>query len=250
MQRFQDSGRGADEIGQRREVEVDTLPPIALALPVERLMLAVLLEQDHRQQAGADPAPRDDMEGRRGLGHRRAVPAAELLTHGLPHEPAARDDVERLGDGLADLRQSAPTAAGAARRRREDDPLARQMLGQWPAGGLLADMRGDDSAGLLGRSFGSRLVLGRALLELGQLQLELVEQPCGPLAGLAERLAPGLGEQQLQSLDLERRSRDQRLDLAAGLRSARIIACAAARSAGRDAGSLITPECKHIPAYS
>ena len=103
-------------------------------------MLAVLLEQDHRQQAGADPAARDDVEGRRRLGHRPAVPAAELLAHGLPHEPAPRNDIERLGDGLADLRQPAPTAAGAARRRRDDDPLARQMLGQWPAGRLLADM--------------------------------------------------------------------------------------------------------------
>ena len=36
-------------IGQRRETQRHTLACIALGLPVERLMLAVLLEQDHRQ---------------------------------------------------------------------------------------------------------------------------------------------------------------------------------------------------------
>lgn len=42
VQQRQDGSAGADQVRQRREVEVDTLPCIALALPVERLMLAVL----------------------------------------------------------------------------------------------------------------------------------------------------------------------------------------------------------------
>ena len=54
-QRRQAGGAGADPIGQGRDVELDALAGIALALPVERLVLAELGVQDHRQQAGARP---------------------------------------------------------------------------------------------------------------------------------------------------------------------------------------------------
>ena len=63
------------------------------------------------------------MEGCRWLGDRLAVPAGELLAHGLLHEPAARDDIERLGDRLADLGQPAAAAAAAGRGRRDDAPV-------------------------------------------------------------------------------------------------------------------------------
>ena len=76
-------------------------------------------------------------------------------------------------------------------------------------------MRTDDRARLrLG--FGRHLVLGRGLLELGQLELELVDEPSAPLAGLTELLAPRLGQQQLQALDLEVGGGDQRLGLVPG----------------------------------
>jgi hypothetical protein len=39
-------------------------------------------------------------------------------------------------------------------------------------------------------SLGRRLVLGRSLLEFGQLELELVDEPPAALAGLPEPLAP------------------------------------------------------------
>ena len=68
MQRAQRALHGADMIGQRRDVEIDALAGIALALPVERLVLAVLGVKDHRQQARPDVAARDDMERRRRLG--------------------------------------------------------------------------------------------------------------------------------------------------------------------------------------
>ena len=100
--------------------------------------------------------------------------------------------------------------------RRDDDPLARQMLRQRPAGGLLPDMRRHDRAGLRLGGLDRRLVLGRGLLELGQLQLELVDEPLAPLAGLPELLAPGLGQQQLQALDLEPGGGDQGLGLVPG----------------------------------
>lgn len=61
---------------------------------------------------------------------------------------------------------------------------------EWPIGG-----RGSD----LGRDF----CLGLGLLELAQLQLELGDDPRPALGGLAELLAPGLGEEQLQALDLQ-----------------------------------------------
>src|SRR5205085_10936355 len=48
MQRPQRRGAGAHLVGER-----DPFAGIALALPVQRLMLAELLEQDHREQARA-----------------------------------------------------------------------------------------------------------------------------------------------------------------------------------------------------
>jgi hypothetical protein len=152
-------------------------------------MGAVLLEQDHRQQAGPDPPTGDDVKGCRRLRDRLAVAAGELLAHGLPHEPAARDDVEGLGDDLADLGQPAAAAAAADRGRRDHDPLARQMLRQRAPGGPLPDMRRHDRARFRLGGFARRLVLGRGLLELGQLQLELIDEPLAPLAGLPELLA-------------------------------------------------------------
>ena len=91
MKRLQRRRAGADLVGQRRQAQVDALPPVAFALPVQRLMLAELLEQDHRQQVGAGKAARRHMERRRRLGDRLAFPARELLAHRLDHLPLARD---------------------------------------------------------------------------------------------------------------------------------------------------------------
>jgi len=49
-------------IGQRGETQRHTLGRVALGLAVEMLMLALLLEQDHRQKAGAGPASGHDVE--------------------------------------------------------------------------------------------------------------------------------------------------------------------------------------------
>lgn len=45
MQRLQRRGAGPDLVGERREAKVDALAGIALALPVQRLMLTELLKQ-------------------------------------------------------------------------------------------------------------------------------------------------------------------------------------------------------------
>ena len=81
VERPQRSGAAADLVGQRRQAQLDAFVGIALALAVERLMLAVLLEQDHRQQARAGPAARERMERRRRLADLLAVAAGELLAH-------------------------------------------------------------------------------------------------------------------------------------------------------------------------
>src|SRR5467141_1415300 len=66
------------------------------------------------------------MERRRWLGDLLAGPAGELLPHRLDHLPLARDDLQCLGDVLAELGQ--PAAADRARAgSRNNDPLARQM---------------------------------------------------------------------------------------------------------------------------
>ena len=44
-------------VGQGRQAEIDTLPRVAVALAVQRLVLPVLLEQDRRQQVGGQPSP-------------------------------------------------------------------------------------------------------------------------------------------------------------------------------------------------
>jgi len=98
VQRLQHGRASADQVGQRRQAQIDAFPRIALALPVQGLMLAELLEQDHRQQVRPGEAARCHVERRWRLGDRLAGPARELLAHGLDHLPLSRNHLERLGD--------------------------------------------------------------------------------------------------------------------------------------------------------
>jgi len=93
-------------------------------------MLPVLLEQDHRQQAGAGPTLGNDMERRRSLADLLAVAAGELLADKLDHLPLPRDDLQRLGDVLAQLAPPRAATAQANSRARLDHPLTPQMLGE------------------------------------------------------------------------------------------------------------------------
>lgn len=61
-ERAQHGRTGADMIGQSRDVEVNAFAGLGFALPVQRLMLAELGIEDHRQQARPDMAARDDVE--------------------------------------------------------------------------------------------------------------------------------------------------------------------------------------------
>ena len=67
IERAQNHGAAADLVGERREAELNAFAGIPLRLAVERLMLPVLLEQDHGQQARPGKAARQHMERRRGL---------------------------------------------------------------------------------------------------------------------------------------------------------------------------------------
>jgi len=199
-------------IGQRRDVEVDALAGIALALPVQGLVLAVLGIEDHRQQARPDVTPRDDMERRRRLGDLLARPAGELLTNGLDHFPLARHHLQRLGDGLAELGE--PAATTWARRRTGDHhALARQMRRKGRAHRLLAGERPHRRV-LAWR--GGSFILGRACRRFLELQLQLVEQFAAALGGLAVLLAPELGDQQLVMGDQGLGARGARLGLLSG----------------------------------
>ena len=120
-------------IGQRRDRELDPLARIMLALPVERLMVGVFVNQHHRQQARPGKAPGNGMERRRRLRDLLAGAAAELLPHVLGHEPLPRHDIERLGDVLADLRKLRAAAARAGGRRRVDNAPPWQMSREVPA---------------------------------------------------------------------------------------------------------------------
>ena len=124
------SERGrADQVGERGDAERHALACEPLPLSVERLVLPVLVEQQHGGEARPGPPTRRDMERRRRLADRLAVKAGDLLADGLDDLPCPRDHLERLGHVLAQLRQARAATGRARARRGDDDALARQMRG-------------------------------------------------------------------------------------------------------------------------
>ena len=177
QQRFEHGAAGAHLVGQGRQAERHAFPGIALGLAIERLMLAELLEQDHRQQAGAGPAAGDHMERRRRLADLLAVPARELLADMLDHLPLARDHFQRLGDRL-------PQLAQPARRRSKGKSVGPGTItrsrGRCSGKGLRAGRLRVNAVTvvvLADRHLGGDLVLGGRTLQLLELQLHLIEKP-------------------------------------------------------------------------
>jgi hypothetical protein len=198
---------GADPAAEGRDVEMDVLTGVSLALPVQRQVLPELRLQDHRQQLGPGTPAGDRVERRRRLGDRLARPAGEFLPNRLDHLPLPWDHLERLGDCLAKLGQFA-LAAWTFSWARDDDPLARQMRRQGTADRLGARA----SVARLGGRFRVRgLRLGGLGLKLLKLQLELVQEPAAALGGRAEAVALQLGNQQLEVCDHRFRTRSPRL---------------------------------------
>jgi hypothetical protein len=171
-QRHQHGGARSYPIRQGRGVELDPFAGIAGALPVQRLVLAELGIEDHRQEARPGTSPRDRVEGCWRLGDRLATAAGELLPHGLDHLPLPRHYLQRLGNILAELSKPATTARAGA-RCGDYHALARQIGRQRRAYRLPASEA--DDRGSVDRDDG-RVVLGGVRLQLLELQLHLVKQ--------------------------------------------------------------------------
>jgi hypothetical protein len=118
------------------------------------------------------------------------------VSHGLDDLPLDRLDLERLGRVLAQLGQLA-AAAGAGGRRRQHDPLARQV-GRQGRAHRLATGRAVGAAGapLL---VGGLLRLGGILAggghQLAKLELQLIDQLAAALGGGAVLVALEPGDQ-------------------------------------------------------
>ncbi len=97
-------------VRHRRDIDLDPLAGLGVALPIERQVLPELRLQDHGQQLRPGPPAGNRVERRRRLGNRFARSAGEPLPHGLDHLPLARDHLQRLGDVLAELGQPALAA--------------------------------------------------------------------------------------------------------------------------------------------
>ena len=122
----------------------------------------------------------------------------------LGHEPLPRNDIERLGDVLADLGELAVAAARAARRGWVNDAPARQI------GGKVAPRRLTPREALhldvLRLRLRLFLALGRS--QLLELQLQLINEPLTALGARTEHLALHLFDHQLLVLDHRLRARE------------------------------------------
>jgi hypothetical protein len=135
------------------------------------------------------------MERRRRLADLLAIAAGQLLADVLDHLPLPWDDLQRLGDVLAQLAQPRAAAAQALRRPRLDHPLAWQMLGEGLARRALAG-KGHHVGGVGHGLLGGDLVLGRRTLELLERQRHLIDQLHAAFRALAVEFARQLGDLQ------------------------------------------------------
>ncbi|CAJ0877680.1 hypothetical protein AMST5_02900 [freshwater sediment metagenome] len=166
----------ADRIGHGRQRNRHAFQGITLGLTVQGLVLAELLEHDHRQQqARPRPSPRDDMERRRRLADLLAIPAGELLPNGLDHLPLPRLRFQRPCHILSELAQAIAAAAFACRRWVDHHALAGKMVGERIAVGTLARKSGDRcrSGNCL---FRRKFVFCRAGFQLFEGERQLIDQ--------------------------------------------------------------------------
>jgi len=189
IKRHRNRAHGVGHGGQR---DRRALERVALGLPVQRLVLAELVEHDHRQQARTRPSPRDHMERRRPLADLLAVPAGELLPHRLDHLPPPGRRLERLRHVLAEHAQALAAAARAGGRRIDHHALARQMIGERVALGAAAGESANRRPG--GRLFRRQFVFRGAGFELFKFERQLVDQPRRALRPLPVDLALELGD--------------------------------------------------------
>jgi hypothetical protein len=101
-----------------------------LSLPIERKMIAILGDQDVRDQAGRRHSLGDRPFRCRCLVDRSAGPAAVLWPPDSNDLELRRYPIQHLTDALAD-RMERTAAAGAGPVRLENELFARQMIGQF-----------------------------------------------------------------------------------------------------------------------
>jgi hypothetical protein len=89
-----------------------------------------------------------------------------------------------LGDVFSELRELIRAAAGTGLRRRDDNPLARQMLGQRPALRLAARMGRNRSRSRLA-GIGPCVVFSDVAVDVFRRQLKLLDQARRTLGSLA-----------------------------------------------------------------
>ncbi len=193
VDRPQQRSAAAHLVGKRREAQLYAFARVALGLTIERLMLAVLLEQDHRQKARPGKAARQNMKRRGRLRDPFAGAASELLADVLHDLPLPRNHFQRLGNVLAELRKLRRAAASAGGRSGDDHSLAWQMRRERLARRHLAS-EGANRRGLVPRcrSLVGGLVLSGISFELFELKLQLIEQPRLALVAWPENIPPQL----------------------------------------------------------
>ena len=103
MHGSQQEGGPADPVGQRRAIQLDALPGIDLRLAIERQVIGVLGDHDVGDHRLGRQAALDQPRRRRRLDHRCLAGAAGVFGPAHHQHPELRrDDVEPLGDVLAD----------------------------------------------------------------------------------------------------------------------------------------------------
>ena len=167
-QRFQQGGGFAHPIRQCRAVDVEPVALEDLALPVERQVICVFVDQHMGQQTGPGSATFDRAAWQWGLREAIAARAGHPWAHNAVHDEAAGDVFQFLGHILA--QQAQLTAAIGAGRVAggQFDHHARNMIGDrlalgFVGGGILrqAQLGGQRGDGDLARLQGQLQLFGR-----------------------------------------------------------------------------------------
>ena len=196
--------RRSDPIGQGGTVEIDAFAGIDLGLAVQRQMVGILGHQHMGEQSRARP-PALDRQGRHRRLHDRFTQAADDLGADMPDDLELGDALQHLGLVLAEpaqlsaasLATTAEIAIGDARWPMHD-LLARQMIGQGTTNRMLPGVgscRHD-------RALQNR-PRRRALLDILERQLQLVDGGVELLRRLPELHPAQLRQLRLQLLDHE-----------------------------------------------
>lgn len=205
-QRVEQEGHGANPPSQDRAVELDAAAGVDHALPVQRLVIAVLRDQDVGEQPEAWPATLDRQGRHRRLHDRLARPAAQLRSDMTDDLEGGRHVLEHLALVLAQLAERGTAAARTSVGGRVHHHLARQVLGQRPAGRRLPWATGGGKLPRIDNAsrLGTCPALGLAFLEIADQQLELLDVTVELLREAAEPGAAQHGELRLQLLDVQR----------------------------------------------